>query len=135
MGKTAEIEGCEGVSWESSKRQLGKGARKRPIMRLHEGTVIELNKAVLQNEIADRIGASYERYYRRRVNPSGYRAWQQASRPPPAPRGARLPDGMGPGQCRAAPNIAARYILRATSRGCEPTDHNKSEKGPLHRDN
>jgi DUF2075 family protein len=33
---------------------------------------------VLQNEIADRIGSSYERYYRRRVNPLEYRAWQQS---------------------------------------------------------
>jgi hypothetical protein len=29
---------------------------------------------------------------------------------------------------RVAPNIAARCNLRATCKGCEPTDHDKSEK-------
>jgi uncharacterized protein len=47
-------------------------------MRLYEGTIADFNQSVLQNEIADRIGSSYERYYRRRVNPSEYRAWQQS---------------------------------------------------------
>jgi DUF2075 family protein len=47
-------------------------------MRLYEGTITDFNKAVLQNEIADRIGSTYERYYRRRVNPSEFRAWQQS---------------------------------------------------------
>jgi hypothetical protein len=32
-------------------------------MRLYEGTVTDLSQAVVQNEIADRIGSSYERYY------------------------------------------------------------------------
>jgi uncharacterized protein len=47
-------------------------------MRLYEGVISDFNQAVLQNEIADKIGQSYERYYRRRVNPSECRAWQQS---------------------------------------------------------
>lgn len=47
-------------------------------MRLYEGTISEFNSSVLQNEIADLVGSSYERYYRKRVNPSEYRAWQQS---------------------------------------------------------
>ncbi len=39
-------------------------------MRLYEGTVTDFNNALLQNEIADQIGSAYEKYYRRRVNPS-----------------------------------------------------------------
>lgn len=45
-------------------------------MRLYEGTVADFNEAVVQNAIADRIGSSYEKYYRRRVGPSEYKAWQ-----------------------------------------------------------
>ena len=45
-------------------------------MRLYDGTVADFNQAVIQNAIADRIGSSYERYYRRRVGPSEYKAWQ-----------------------------------------------------------
>lgn len=47
-------------------------------MRLYEGTIAEFNKGVLENAIADQIGASYERYYKRRVNSSEFRAWQQS---------------------------------------------------------
>src|ERR1700733_13282326 len=47
-------------------------------MRLYEGSVSEFNRDVLQNRAADAISASYERYYRRRVNPSEYRSWQQS---------------------------------------------------------
>jgi hypothetical protein len=47
-------------------------------MRLYEGTVADFNQAVLQNEIADRIAFSYERYYLRRVGQPEYRAWQQS---------------------------------------------------------
>lgn len=47
-------------------------------MRLYEGDVTDFNRAVLQNEIADKIGQNYERHYSRRVNPSEYRAWQQS---------------------------------------------------------
>ena len=47
-------------------------------MRLYEGTIAEFSKGVLENAIADQIGASYERYYRRRVNSSEFRAWQQS---------------------------------------------------------
>ena len=47
-------------------------------MRLYEGTITEFNTAVLGNEIADRIGSSYEKYYKKRVNPSEFRAWQQS---------------------------------------------------------
>jgi uncharacterized protein len=47
-------------------------------MRLYEGTITEFNQGVLENKIADQIGSSYERYYRKRVNPSEYRAWQQS---------------------------------------------------------
>jgi len=47
-------------------------------MRLYEGTITDFNTAVLENKIADQVGSSYERYYRRRVNPSEYRAWQQS---------------------------------------------------------
>jgi len=45
-------------------------------VRLYEGTVADFNEAVVQNAIADRIGSSYEKYYRRRVGPSEYKAWQ-----------------------------------------------------------
>jgi DUF2075 family protein len=47
-------------------------------MRLYEGAITDFNKAVLANEIADRIGRSFEQYYRHRVNPSEFRAWQQS---------------------------------------------------------
>jgi len=47
-------------------------------MRLYEGTIADFNKGVLENAIADQIGASYERYYKRRVNSSEFRAWQQS---------------------------------------------------------
>lgn len=47
-------------------------------MRLYEGTIDEFSKGVLENAIADQIGASYEQYYRRRVNSSEFRAWQQS---------------------------------------------------------
>jgi DUF2075 family protein len=47
-------------------------------MRLYEGTIADFNTSVLENRIADQIGISYERYYRRRVNPAEYRAWQQS---------------------------------------------------------
>lgn len=47
-------------------------------MRLYEGTIAEFNKGVLENAIADQIGTSYERYYKRRVNSSEFRAWQQS---------------------------------------------------------
>jgi DUF2075 family protein len=47
-------------------------------MRLYEGTITDFNTSVLENKIADQIGLSYERYYRRRVNPAEYRAWQQS---------------------------------------------------------
>ena len=47
-------------------------------MRLYEGTISQFNQDVLENKVADRIGASYEKYYRRRVGPSEYRAWQQS---------------------------------------------------------
>ena len=47
-------------------------------MRLYEGTVTDFNNAVIQNEIADKVGSAYERYYRRHVNPSEFRAWQQS---------------------------------------------------------
>lgn len=47
-------------------------------MRLYEGSVSDFNQAVIQNQIADQIRLSYERYYRRGVSPSEYRAWQQS---------------------------------------------------------
>jgi len=47
-------------------------------MRLYEGTISEFNHDVLENKAADRISASYQKYYRRRVSPSEYRAWQQS---------------------------------------------------------
>ena len=47
-------------------------------MRLYEGTISQFNQDVLENKVADRIGTSYEKYYRRRVGPSEYRAWQQS---------------------------------------------------------
>jgi uncharacterized protein len=47
-------------------------------MRLYEGTISDFNASVLENKIADQVGSSYERYYRRRVNPAEYRAWQQS---------------------------------------------------------
>jgi hypothetical protein len=47
-------------------------------MRLYEGTVAEFNTAVLQNQLADQIASSYERYYKRRVSPSEHRSWQQS---------------------------------------------------------
>jgi uncharacterized protein len=47
-------------------------------MRLYEGTVSDFSQAVLQNAIADRISASYEHYYKKSVNPSEFRAWQQS---------------------------------------------------------
>jgi hypothetical protein len=47
-------------------------------MRLYEGNVEDFNRAVLRNQIADQIAASYERYYRKRVSPSEYRSWQQS---------------------------------------------------------
>lgn len=47
-------------------------------MRLYEGSINEFNQAVLGNEIADQIGLSYEKHYKRRVNPAEFRAWQQS---------------------------------------------------------
>lgn len=47
-------------------------------MRLYEGTIADFNNAVLQNEIADRLGSNYEKYYGRRAGSSEYRAWQQS---------------------------------------------------------
>jgi DUF2075 family protein len=47
-------------------------------MRLYEGAISDFNKAVLENQIADLIGQSYERYYRRRPGPSEHRSWQQS---------------------------------------------------------
>lgn len=47
-------------------------------MRLYEGTVVDFNRDVLENKVADRIRSSFENYYRRRVGPSEYRAWQQS---------------------------------------------------------
>jgi uncharacterized protein len=47
-------------------------------MRLYEGTIAEFSKGVIENAIADQIGASYERYYQRRVGSSEFRAWQQS---------------------------------------------------------
>src|SRR5215469_15919337 len=47
-------------------------------MRLYEGTIGDFNKAVLQNQIADQIRTSYERYYKRRVSPAEYRSWEQS---------------------------------------------------------
>ncbi len=47
-------------------------------MRLYEGTVGEFKELVLQNEVANRIAASYERHYRRRVGQPEYRSWQQS---------------------------------------------------------
>jgi hypothetical protein len=47
-------------------------------MRLHEGAISDFNKAVLENQIADLIGRSYERYYRHRPSPSEHRSWQQS---------------------------------------------------------
>jgi uncharacterized protein len=47
-------------------------------MRLYEGTISDFNRDVLENKAADRISSSYEKYYRRRVSPSEYRAWQQS---------------------------------------------------------
>ncbi len=47
-------------------------------MRLYEGTVFEFNRDVLENKVADRIRANFEKYYERRVSPSEFRAWQQS---------------------------------------------------------
>jgi DUF2075 family protein len=47
-------------------------------MRLYEGTIADFNQAVVRNEIADRLGSSYERHYKRRVGTREYRAWQQS---------------------------------------------------------
>jgi DUF2075 family protein len=47
-------------------------------MRLFEGTIGDFNQAVLENKIADLVGASFEKYYRKRVNPAEYRSWQQS---------------------------------------------------------
>jgi uncharacterized protein len=49
-----------------------------PIMRLYEGPVAAFNEAVLENKIADQIASNYERYYKRAVNESEFRAWQQS---------------------------------------------------------
>jgi len=47
-------------------------------MRLYEGAITEFNRAFLENRIADQVRSSYELYYRRRANPSEYRAWEQS---------------------------------------------------------
>jgi uncharacterized protein len=47
-------------------------------MRLYEGTIAEFNDAVIKNELADRISASFECSFHRAVGPSEYRAWQQS---------------------------------------------------------
>lgn len=47
-------------------------------MRLYEGTIASFNADVIENRIADQVGSNFERYYRRRVNPSEYRSWQQS---------------------------------------------------------
>lgn len=47
-------------------------------MRLYEGIIGEFNDAVLQNQIADLVSSSFERYYKKRVSQSEYRSWQQS---------------------------------------------------------
>jgi uncharacterized protein len=47
-------------------------------MRLYEGVISDFNVAVLQNQIAGQIAASYERHYKRRISPSEHRSWQQS---------------------------------------------------------
>jgi uncharacterized protein len=47
-------------------------------MRMYEGTIASFNADVIANRIADQVSSSFERYYRRRVNSSEYRSWQQS---------------------------------------------------------
>jgi DUF2075 family protein len=47
-------------------------------MRLYEGVLAGFNEAVLENKIADQVASSFEKYYRRSVNPAEFRAWQQS---------------------------------------------------------
>ena len=47
-------------------------------MRLYEGSITEFSDAVVQNTLADKISASYQKYYGRTVGQSEYRSWQQS---------------------------------------------------------
>src|ERR1700731_2730183 len=47
-------------------------------MRLYEGVISNFNESVLHNKIADQISSKYEQYYKRAVNQSEFRAWQQS---------------------------------------------------------
>src|SRR5712671_6410285 len=47
-------------------------------MRLYEGSVSDFNAVVLENKIADQIASKYALHYKRAVNQSEFRAWQQS---------------------------------------------------------
>jgi DUF2075 family protein len=48
-------------------------------MRLYEGTIQEFMDDVIRSTIADKMAVKYKEFYRKEVNDSEYRSWQQSS--------------------------------------------------------